>query len=136
VQSCVVHLVRNSLRYAGKQHWSKISADLKKVYTAPTVAAAEAAFADFATTWRPKFPAMVAMWERSWTEFVPFLDFPPEVRKLVYTTDEIVKSPHGFGAGCVSASRRPGRRSAVRPVRPGLLGGAVLFVVVLTRHPR
>jgi transposase-like protein len=77
------------MRYAGKQHWSKISADLKKVYTAPTVTAAEVAFEDFAAVWRPRFPAMVAMWERSWNEFVPFLSFPPEVRRLIYTTNGI-----------------------------------------------
>jgi hypothetical protein len=76
VQTCVVHLVGNSLRYASKAHWSKITAELRAVYTAPTVAAAEARFAEFAGAWREKYPAMVGMWERSWPEFVPFLDFP------------------------------------------------------------
>jgi putative transposase len=75
VQTCVVHLVRNSLRYASKAHWTKITAGLRAVYTAPTVAAAEARFTEFAEVWRDKYPAMVGMWERSWTEFVPFLDF-------------------------------------------------------------
>jgi putative transposase len=73
-----VHLVRNSLRYASKADWAKITAGLKTVYTAATVAAAEARFAEFAPTWRGKYPAMIAMWERSWAEFVPFLDFPLE----------------------------------------------------------
>jgi putative transposase len=86
----VVHLVRSSLRYASKADWGKITAELKGVYTAATVAAAEQRFAEFAATWRDKYPAMVAMWERSWTEFVPFLDFPLPVRKLIYTTDESV----------------------------------------------
>jgi putative transposase len=62
VQTCVVHLVRNSLRYASKAHWSKITAGLRAVYTAPTVAAAEARFAEFAELWRGKYPAMVGMW--------------------------------------------------------------------------
>jgi len=78
VQTCVVHLVRNSLRYASKAHWSKITADLKNVYRATTLANAETAFAEFAETWRGKYPAMVRMWENAWGEFVPFLDFPWE----------------------------------------------------------
>jgi putative transposase len=85
----VVHLVRNSLRYASKAHWGKISADLKAVYTSSTLPAAEARFAEFADNWRQKYPAMVAMWERSWNEFIPFLDFPIEIRKLIYTTNGI-----------------------------------------------
>ncbi len=80
VQSCVVHLVRNSLRYVPKQHWAKVSAELKQIYTSPTVVAAEGRFTDFAATWRPKYPGMIAMWERAWPEFVPFLDYPIEIR--------------------------------------------------------
>ncbi len=67
VQTCVVHLVRNTLRYASKAHWAKITRELKVVFTAPTVASAETAFAEFAETWRDKYPAMIGMWERSWT---------------------------------------------------------------------
>ena len=63
IQTCVVHLVRNSLRYASKADWSKITAGLKTVYTALTVTAAEARFAEFAETRRGKYPAMIAvMW--------------------------------------------------------------------------
>lgn len=125
MQSCVVHLVRNSLRYAGKQHWSKIGADLKKVYAAPTVAAAETAFKDFATTWRSKFPAMVAMWERSWTEFVPFLDFPPEVRKLVCTTNGIESLNARFRAAIRRRGHFPTEQSALK----------ILYLTVLERRP-
>lgn len=89
VQTCVVHLVRNSLRYASKRDWAAITAGLKTVYHAPTVAAAEARFAEFAERWRGKYPAMVGMWERAWPEFVPFLDFPVEIRRLIYTTNGI-----------------------------------------------
>ena len=66
-----------------------MSAELKEVYTSPTVAAAEARFADFAATWRPKYPAMIAMWERAWSEFVPFLGLPDAIRQVVYTTNAI-----------------------------------------------
>ena len=89
VQTCVVHLVRNSLRYASKKYWGPITRQLREIYTAPTVPAAEALFAEFADEWRAKYPAMIASWENSWNEFVPFLEFPPELRKVVYTTNSI-----------------------------------------------
>ena len=68
----------------------KISGQLKTIYTASTVAAAEQRFTDFAQAWKGKYPAMIGMWERSWPEFTPFLQFPVEIRKLIYTTNGIV----------------------------------------------
>lgn len=83
VQTCVVHLVRNSLRYASKKHWSAITRELRDVYTAPSIDAAEDAFEQFAATWEGQYPAMVGMWRRSWEEFTPFLAFPVEIRGRV-----------------------------------------------------
>ena len=74
VQTCVVHLVRNSLRFASKKYWKEITAGLKEIYQAKTVAEAEARFGDFATQWEGIYPAMIQSWRNSWTEFVPFLD--------------------------------------------------------------
>lgn len=89
VQTCVVHMVRNSLRYASKKHWAQITRQMRAIYTAPTVEAAEASFATFADTWRDIYPAMIGSWENAWDEFVPFLAFPVELRKIVYTTNSI-----------------------------------------------
>jgi putative transposase len=89
VQTCVVHMVRNSLRYASKKHWAAITKQMRAIYTAPTVEAAEAHFGNFADAWRDLYPAMISSWENSWTEFVPFLAFPVELRKVVYTTNAI-----------------------------------------------
>ena len=89
VQTCVVHMVRNSLRYASKKHWPQITRQMRAIYTAPTVPAAEAAFEEFASDWREQYPAMIRSWENSWSEFIPFLEFPPELRKIVYTTNSI-----------------------------------------------
>jgi transposase-like protein len=89
VQTCVVHLVRNSLRFASKKYWSQIAKGLRAIYTAPTVPAAEEAFAEFSERWAERYPAMIRSWENSWDEFVPFLEFPPELRKIVYTTNSI-----------------------------------------------
>jgi putative transposase len=89
VQLCVVHLVRSSLRFTSKKHWGQVCRELREIYTAPSMEAAEARFAEFAERWREKYPAMIATWERAWAEFVPFLDFPIELRTIVYTTNAI-----------------------------------------------
>ena len=89
VQTCVVHLVRNSLRFASKADWAQVTRDMKAMYTAPTVEAAETQLAEFAERWAAKYPAMVGVWERAWPEFVPFLAFPVEIRKVIYTTNAI-----------------------------------------------
>ncbi len=89
VQTCVVHLVRNSLRYASKKHWGQITKAMRAIYTAPTVAAATDLFAEFSDQWRENYPAMIRSWENSWDEFTPFLAFPTEIRKIVYTTNSI-----------------------------------------------
>ena len=89
VQTCIVHLLRNSFRYASRKDWPAIAKDLKPVYTAATEAAALDRFAEFAGKWETKYPAIVALWERAWAEFVPFLSFEPEVRAVIYTTNAI-----------------------------------------------
>ncbi|MDN3360060.1 IS256 family transposase [Actinomadura sp. DC4] len=89
VQTCIVHLLRNSFRYAARQDWDKIAKVLKPVYTAPTEAAAMERWGDFAEEWGPKYPAIVRLWENAWAEFVPFLQFDPEIRKVVCSTNAI-----------------------------------------------
>jgi transposase-like protein len=65
VQTCVVHLVRNGLRYASRKYWAKITGEMRDIYTAPTVEAAELRFGEFAENWRGLYPAMIASWENS-----------------------------------------------------------------------
>src|SRR5215469_7845209 len=89
VQLCVVHLIRASLRYASKKYWVPLTKDLRTIYTAVDQAVAEAALEEFAGRWQPRYPAIVRLWRAHWTEFVPFLAFPPAVRKVVYTTNLI-----------------------------------------------
>jgi putative transposase len=125
VQTCVVHLVRNSLRYASKAHWSTITAELRTIYTAPTVAAAEERFAEFAEHWQPKYPAMIGMWERSWTEFVPFLDFPVEIRKLIYTTNGIESLNARFRQATRRRGHFPNEQAALK----------ILYLTVKERRP-
>jgi putative transposase len=90
VQTCVVHLIRNSMRYASWKDRKAIAAALRPIYTAATVEAAEQALEDFAGGELGKrCPAVVDVWRRAWNEFVPFLDLPTEIRRVVYTTNAI-----------------------------------------------
>ena len=88
-QTCVVHLLRNSFRYASKRDWSAIAKDLKPVYTAASEQAALDAFAEFAATWEQRYPAIIKLWENAWPEFVPFLRFDKHIRTVVCTTNAI-----------------------------------------------
>jgi putative transposase len=90
VQTCTVHLIRASLRYASYTDRKKLAAALKPVYTAATADAAEAALLELAESeLGRKHKAAIAVWERAWERFVPFLEFPPEIRKIIYTTNAI-----------------------------------------------
>jgi transposase-like protein len=88
-QTCIVHLLRNSFRYAGRQHWDAIAKALKPVYTAATEAAARERFGEFAKTWGGRYPAIVRLWDNAWSEFVPFLAFDTEIRRVICSTNAI-----------------------------------------------
>ncbi|WP_363320554.1 IS256 family transposase [Pseudonocardia sp.] len=88
-QTCVVHLLRNSFRYAGRQHYDAIAKALRPIYTAPTEAAAMERFLEFCETWGERYPAIVRLWENAWAEFVPFLGFDTEIRKVICSTNAI-----------------------------------------------
>jgi putative transposase len=89
VQSCIVHLLRNSFRYASRADWAAIAKDLKPVYTAPSEQAALDRFAEFSDKWEARYPAIVRLWTNAWPEFVPFLQFDTEIRKVICTTNAI-----------------------------------------------
>lgn len=89
VQLCVVHLIRASLRYASKKDWGPLTKQLRLIYTAADATAAEAGLEVFAQQWGQRYPAIVRLWRSHWAEFTPFLAFPPEVRRVVYTTNLI-----------------------------------------------
>ncbi|WP_330351376.1 IS256 family transposase [Streptomyces sp. NBC_00582] len=89
VQTCVVHLLRNSFRYAARQDWDKVAGALKPVYTAPSEDAATERFLEFQEAWGRKYPAIVKLWSDAWAEFVPFLSFDVEIRKVICSTNAI-----------------------------------------------
>ncbi|MFT3755755.1 MAG: IS256 family transposase [Pseudoxanthomonas sp.] len=90
LQTCIVHLIRNSLDYASWKDRKALAAALKPIYTAPTAEAAQAALDAFeAGPWGERFPTVVAAWRRAWSRVVPFFAFPPDVRRVIYTTNAI-----------------------------------------------
>jgi putative transposase len=89
VQTCIVHLLRNSFRYAARQDWDKIAKALKPVYTAPNESAAAERFGEFQDAWGKKYPAIIRLWENAWAEFVPFLSFDVEIRTVICSTNAI-----------------------------------------------
>jgi putative transposase len=92
VQTCVLHLVRNTFRYASRKDWEALARDLRPVYTAPTEAAARSRLDEFSGTWGARYPAILRLWESVWSQFVPFLDYDVEIRRIIYSTDETVNA--------------------------------------------
>ena len=89
VQLCIVHLVRAALRYVSDQDSKAVAGDLRKIYASATVLEAEQALADFAQAWDAKYPTISKMWRAKWRDIVTLFDYPPAIRRAIYTTNAI-----------------------------------------------
>ncbi|CAK8741160.1 IS256 family transposase ISSod18 [Sodalis praecaptivus] len=89
VQLCIVHQVRNSLRYVGWKERKAVAADLRTIYSSATLEGAEEALDAFAAKWDEKFPTFSPSWRNNWERLIVIFDFPPEIRKVIYTTNAI-----------------------------------------------
>jgi len=90
LQTCIVHLIRNSLDYASWKDRKALAAALRPIYAAASAEAAAVALEAFADgEWGRKFPTVVAAWRRAWDQVIPFFAFPPEIRRVIYTTNAI-----------------------------------------------
>ena len=89
VQLCIVHLVRHSLNYVGWKERKKVAADLRLIYSAATAEEAEQQLIQFAARWDEKFPLISKSWRTNWPRVIPFFAHPPEIRKVIYTTNAI-----------------------------------------------
>ena len=90
LQTCIVHLLRNSLDYANWKERKALARELRAIYTAPTAEAAGQALEAFArSAWGARFPPVVAAWRRAWTVVIPFFAFPPDIRRVIYTTNAL-----------------------------------------------
>jgi putative transposase len=89
VQLCIVHLVRAALKYVTTADSKAVAADLKTIYQSATVAEAEQALEEFAEVWGEKYPTIVKQWRLKWTDIIPLFEFPPPIRRAIYTTNAI-----------------------------------------------
>jgi putative transposase len=89
VQLCIVHMVRHSLNYVSWKRRKEVAADLRRIYTATTVAEAELRLGEFEARWDKEYLPIGQSWRRNWERLTPFFDYPPEIRKVIYTTNAI-----------------------------------------------
>jgi transposase-like protein len=89
IQLCIVHMIRNSMRYVPWKERKKVAADLRTIYTAPTLEAAEQGLDAFEDKWGDQYPMVVRSWRANWANLTPFFDYPPDLRKVIYTTNAI-----------------------------------------------
>ncbi|NEW36608.1 IS256 family transposase [Nocardia cyriacigeorgica] len=89
VQTCIIHLIRNTFRLAGRQDWDALKRDVKPIYTAVNADAARAALDELTERWGKKYGAIVRLWNNAWEEFIPFLDYDVEIRKVICSTNAI-----------------------------------------------
>ena len=90
VQTCVIHLIRGTFKFASKKYWQQLAVDMKRIYTAPNADAAWAAFEEFEETWAKPYPAIATLWRGAWSTFIPFLDYDVEIRRVLFSTNAIV----------------------------------------------
>lgn len=89
VQRCIVHKVRNSVRFVSDKDKKKVCADLRKIYTAAGIEEAEMALVAFREKWDKKYPSIAPKWEADWTDLMIFMDYGKEIRRMIYTTNPV-----------------------------------------------
>jgi len=114
VQTCVIHLLRASFRYAANDQRKKLSAQLRPIYTAASVDAADRALAEFEAGLGQRYPAVVRLWRDQWETFIPFLAFPAEIRRVVYTTNMIESINYQLRKVTKNRGHFPNERAALK----------------------
>jgi putative transposase len=126
VQTCLVHLIRNTFKYSSKKYWPEIARDLKPVYTAVSPSAAEAAFESFDEKWGIRYPAISKLWRAAWDNFVPFLDLDIEIRHLLSSTNAIESLNARFRKVVDARGHFPNEQAAMK----------VLYLAVRSLDPK
>jgi transposase-like protein len=89
VQTCIIHLIRNTFRLTSRKYWDTIRRDIKPIYTAVNATAARSAFDELTEKWGRRYPAVIRLWDNAWDEFIPFLDYDVEIRRVICSTNAI-----------------------------------------------
>ena len=126
VQTCVLHLIRNTFRLAARQDWDKMAKDLRPVYTAISEADASARLDEFDEIWAEKYPAIRGLWNNAWEEFIPFLDYSPDIRRVIYSTNAIESLNARFRRATRARGHFPNENAAMK----------CLYLVVRSLDPK
>ncbi len=89
VQTCLIHLIRNTFRLTSRRYWDELKRDIKPIYSAVNATAARAAFDELSEKWGRRYPAVIRLWDNAWPEFIPFLDYDVEIRQVLCSTNAI-----------------------------------------------
>ena len=114
VQTCVLHLIRNSFRYASKADWAELAKDLRPVYSAPTEQAARDRLDELDAKWGERYPAIIRLWQNAWAEFVPFLAYSAEIRRVIYSTNAIESLHARFRRAVRARGHFPNEQAALK----------------------
>jgi putative transposase len=126
VQTCIIHLIRGTFRYASRRYWDELSKDLKPIYQAPNADAAAAALDDLDQKWGVRYPAIIRLWRNAWAEFIPFLDYDVEIRRVLYSTNAIESLNARFRRAVRARGHFPNEQSAMK----------TLYLVVRSLDPK
>jgi putative transposase len=114
VQTCVLHLIRNTFRLASRRDWAPMAKDLQPIYTAVNETDAASRLDEFHTIWGNRYPAIRTLWTNAWTEFVPFLDYAPEIRRVIYSTNAIESLNARFRRATRARGHFPNEQAALK----------------------
>jgi len=126
VQTCIIHLIRNSFRYVSRKYWDEFSKDLKPIYTASDHKAAAAALDALETKWGKRYPAMINLWRNAWEEFTPFLEYDVEIRRVICSTNAIESVNARFRRATRARGHFPNEQAAMK----------TLYLVVRSMDPK
>ncbi len=113
-QTCVLHLMRNTFRLASRADWDAMARDLRPVYIAPSEQAAKERLGEFTATWGEKYPAVIRLWDNNWAEFTPFLDYSPEIRRVIYSTNAVEALHARFRRATRARGHFPNEQAAIK----------------------
>ncbi|MCL4165425.1 UNVERIFIED_CONTAM: hypothetical protein GTU68_023357 [Idotea baltica] len=125
-QTCVLHLIRNTFRLAARQDWDKMAKDLRPVYTAVNETDAVERLDAFDEVWGEKYPAIRGLWNAAWEEFIPFLDYAPDIRRVIYSTNAIESLNARFRRATRARGHFPNEQAAMK----------CLYLVVRSLDPK
>jgi len=126
VQTCIIHLIRGTFRYASRKYWDQLSRDLKPIYQAPTAEAAATALDALEEKWGARYPAIIRLWRAAWSEFIPFLDYDIEIRRVICSTNAIESLNARFRRAIRARGHFPNQQSAMK----------TLYLVVRSLDPK